>query len=69
MARQVMMAQLRFSGGRYEACCEHCGAWQAVTVKQLTCDMFFEYYRADFTCCGTPQAAQLAVEKDELDFH
>ena len=63
------MAELRVTNGTYEARCEHCGAWRQVQVRQLPCDTFFENYQADFTCCGTPQTAQLAVEKDELDFH
>ncbi len=63
------MAQLRFAGGRYEARCERCGAWRQVEARQLPCDLYFEHYQADFTCCGIPQVAQLAVEKDELDFH
>ena len=63
------MAQLRIASGRYEALCEHCGAWLTVEPRQTSCDTFFEYYQADFTCCGIPQIAQLAVEKDEIDFH
>ena len=63
------MAELRTSGNRHEARCEHCGAWQEVEVRQVKCDIFFEHYEAGFTCCGVPQVAQMAVEKDELDFH
>lgn len=63
------MAQLRLTRGRFEARCERCGAWQAVAARQLPCDLFFEYYQAEFSCCQAPQVAQLAVEKDELDFH
>ena len=63
------MAELRIAGGRHEARCEHCGVWREVQVRQLVCDTFFEHYQADFTCCGIPQTAQLAVEKDEIDFH
>jgi len=63
------MAQIRFTDGRCEARCEHCGIWQAVEPRQLPCDLFFENYEADFACCGVQQTAQLAVEKDELDFH
>ena len=63
------MAQLRGAAGRFEACCELCGAWRPVEPRQLPCDTFFEHYQAEFTCCGVPQVAQLAVEKDELDFH
>jgi hypothetical protein len=68
-AREGNMAELRITGGRYEARCERCGAWREVNVRQLACDAFFENYQADFTCCGVPQTARLAVEKDELDFH
>ncbi len=63
------MAELRSAGGRFEARCENCGAWREVNVRQLACDTFFEHYEADFICCGMPQTAQLAVEKDEIDFH
>jgi hypothetical protein len=63
------MAELRSAGGRFEARCEHCGAWQEVKPQQLACDTFFEHYEAGFTCCGTSQTAQLAMEKDEIDFH
>ena len=63
------MAQLRITGGRHEARCEQCGAWREVQVRQLACDNFFENYQADFTCCGVPQVAKLAIEKDEIDFH
>jgi hypothetical protein len=63
------VARLRFTDGRYEARCEHCGTWQTVEFRQLPCDTFFEHHTADFTCCGRHQVAQLTVEKDELDFH
>ncbi len=63
------MADLRIAGGRYEARCEHCGAWREVEPRQLPCDAFFEYYQADFICCGVQQLARLTVEKDEIDFH
>jgi hypothetical protein len=63
------MARLRCVDGRYEARCAYCGAWQPVAPRQLPCDAFFENYEARFTCCGHPQVALLAVEKDELDFH
>ncbi len=63
------MAELRSAGDRYEARCEHCGAWREVVVRQMPCDIFFEHYQAHFTCCGVPQTAQVAVEKDEIDFH
>jgi|WetSurMetagenome_2_1015567.scaffolds.fasta_scaffold165400_2 hypothetical protein len=63
------MAELRGAGGNFEARCEYCGVWREVEVRQLACDTFFENYQADFTCCGVSQVAQLAVEKDELDFH
>lgn len=63
------MAQLRISAGRHEARCEHCGAWREVEIRPVECDAFFENYQADFTCCGVPQVARLAVEKDEIDFH
>ncbi len=69
MTGNEAMAQLRCEGGRYEARCEYCGAWHEVEPRQLPCDPFFENYEARFTCCGRPQVAQLAVEKDELDFH
>jgi hypothetical protein len=69
IAREGAVAELRSAGGRYEARCEHCGAWREVEVRQLACDAFFENYQADFTCCGVLQTARLAVEKDELDFH
>jgi hypothetical protein len=68
-AREGAMAELRSAVDRYEARCELCGAWREVEVRQLACDTFFENYQADFTCCGVPQTAHLAVEKDELDFH
>jgi|UniRef100_A0A7C3UYU7 hypothetical protein len=64
-----LVARLRISDGRYEACCEYCGAWREVQVRQLPGDLFFENYQADFSCCGVSQTARLAVEKDELDFH
>jgi hypothetical protein len=67
--REGTMAELRSAGGRYEARCEHCGAWREVEIRQLACNTFFENYQADFVCCGMPQTARLAVEKDELDFH
>jgi hypothetical protein len=67
--REDAMAQLRVADGKYEACCEYCGAWRVVEPRQLPCDTFFEHYQAEFTCCGVLQVAQLAVEKDELDFH
>lgn len=63
------MAQIRSAAGRYEACCEHCGAWREVKIRQLACDTFFENFQADFICCGVQQAVKLAVEKDEIDFH
>ncbi|MFZ2088695.1 MAG: hypothetical protein WAU47_08985 [Desulfobaccales bacterium] len=63
------MVKIRLSGGQYEACCQHCGVWRGVAVRQLPCDAFFENYQAEFTCCGREQTARLAVEKDELDFH
>lgn len=63
------MAQLKIEADRYLACCELCGAWQVVEIRPLACDPFFENYQADFTCCGVPQVARLAVEKDEIDFH
>lgn len=66
---EIALAQLRCAAGRYEARCQHCGAWRVVATRQLPCDAFFEHYQAEFTCCGIPQVAQLAVEKDELDFH
>jgi hypothetical protein len=68
-ARKGAMAELRIKDGRYEARCELCHTWREVQVRQLACDTFFEHYQADFTCCGVPQTAPLAVEKDELDFH
>ncbi len=64
-----IMVPLRIVDGKYEARCQKCGAWREVEVRQLPCDAFFENYQASFTCCGLPQVAHLAVEKDELDFH
>ncbi|MGQ9688482.1 MAG: hypothetical protein ACUVXF_06805 [Desulfobaccales bacterium] len=63
------MAELRSSGGRYEARCDHCGRWQEVELQQLPCDAFFSHFITEFCCCGIQQVAKLTVEKDELDFH
>ena len=63
------MALLRIGAGRYEAQCQHCGAWHEIEPRRQEEDAFFVHWQADFTCCGVQQRATLTVEKDELDFH
>lgn len=63
------MTRIRITAGRYEARCEHCGAWREVNLRQLPFDPYFAHYQAEFICCGVQQTVPLTVEKDELDFH
>ncbi len=62
------MAQLRFTGGRYEARCERCGAWQAVEVRQLPCDLFFEYYQANSAVATPPRSPSWPWKKTSWIF-
>ena len=63
------MTQGRIVEERFLAQCRVCGAWREVQAEAHKADLYFEFWRATFTCCGLEQTAWFTLEKVDDDIH
>jgi len=54
---------------RFWAQCRECGTWREVFPESCQADAYFEYWRADFACCGREQIGWFTIEKVDDDVH
>lgn len=63
------MSESYIAGEKFQARCQRCGRWQEVSAAPQAADLYFEYWRARFICCGQEQSAWFTVEKVDDDIH
>ena len=59
----------RIIENKFWARCRECGVWQEVLAQPMEADLYFEYWRASFSCCNTEQVTWFTIEKEDDDVH
>lgn len=59
----------KIESGKCLAQCEKCRAWREVAPIPARADAYFEFWEAEFSCCGLSQKAVFTWEKTADDVH
>ncbi|AEB08118.1 hypothetical protein [Desulfobacca acetoxidans] len=63
------MPPARIVDDKFYAQCQECGVWQEVFPVVAQVDTYFEFWQAQFLCCGRQQSAWFTIEKVDDEVH